>query len=297
MRIAITGASGLIGRRLISVLGGDGHAMLSMVRRPPRSRTEIGWDPDSGLTTPDRMEEVDALIHLAGENLAAGRWTAARKRAFRSSRVQATRCLVESLQVFSHPPKRVLCASAIGYYGNHPDRVFTETDPPGEGFLAELTRDWEEASAPLESMDVRRVCLRTGMVLSRNGGALAKMLPIFRLGLGGVLGSGRQAVSWIHIDDLADAVALILARPDIVGPVNLVSPSPVTHREFTKTLGRVIHRPTVLPAPAWALRLVLGEMADAMVLQGARVRPAVLDSAGYPFRFANLQPALRDLLG
>lgn len=296
MKIAISGPSGLIGSHLVTALAARGHDMLPMVRHSPAAPTEIGWDPATGLTTPERMEGVDALIHLAGVNLASGRWTAARKAAFRESRVDATARLCESLLKLDHSPPRVLCASAIGYYGWDGDQEADEATGPGGGFLADLTRDWEAASAPLDGAGVARTCFRLGAVLSREGGALAKMLPVFRLGLGGPLGHGRQPFSWIHIADVEGIVAHLLERPDLTGPVNATAPEPVTNREFVRALGRALRRPAVLPAPAFALRLLLGEMADEMLLHGARVLPRRLLDHGYTFRFPALDEALADLL-
>jgi len=297
MKVAITGASGLVGRALAPSLSADGHEVIRLVRRAPRAADEVRWDPERGEIDAARLEGTDAVVHLAGANLAEGRWSERRKARLRDSRVAPTRLLAEALVGFKRRPRVLVSASAIGYYGDRGDEWLTETSAPAEDFLGHLVRDWETAAAPAAQAGIRVVHPRTGMVLSPAGGALGKMLLPFRMGLGGVLGSGRQYMSWIAIDDLLGALHHALGREDLEGPVNVVSPSPVTNAELTRILGRVLHRPTVAPAPAFALRLAFGEMADATILASTRVRPEKLLASGYRFRFPELEPALRHLLG
>jgi uncharacterized protein (TIGR01777 family) len=243
------------------------------------------------------LEGLDAFVHLAGENIAAGRWTAARKEAIRNSRVMGTRLLCDALAGLSRPPKTLLCASAIGYYGDRWEDTLTEESPAGKGFLPEVCREWEAAAEPAAKKGIRVVHLRFGVVLTPAGGALARMLPPFRAGLGGTLGSGRQYVSWVALDDLPGIVLHALTREELRGPVNAVAPRPVTNREFTEALGKILSRPTFFPVPALALRVAFGEMADALLLASARVFPRRLEETGYRFRFPELHAALRHLLG
>jgi uncharacterized protein (TIGR01777 family) len=297
MKVAITGASGLVGRRLVPLLTTGGQQVVRLVRRPARGAGEARWDPASGRVDGAALEGADAVVHMAGENIAEGRWTAARKAVLRDSRIGPTRRLAEALAVLPRPPRVLVSSSATGYYGDRGDAWLDETSPAADDFLGRLAREWEEATAPAAQAGIRVVRLRTGIVLAPEGGALGKMLLPFKAGLGGVLGSGRQYMSWIAIDDLLEVIRFALAAAALAGPVNAVAPAPVTNREFTKTLGRVLGRPTIAPAPAFALRLAFGEMADAALLGSARVRPARLLDAGYRFRFEALEPALRHLLG
>ena len=298
VKIAITGSTGLIGTALLRELEASGHAIIRLVRTKgavgPRA---VLWDPETGIRDPAPLEGFDALVHLAGENLASGRWTAARKTQLRHSRVHATRKLSESLVRLSTPPRTMVCASAIGIYGDRGDAVLTEESPAGQGFLARLCQEWEAAAASARAQGIRVVFPRLGIVLAQTGGALGRMLPAFRLGLGGPLGTGRQFWSWIALQDVIGAVVHILADAAIAGPVNLTAPQPVTQSEFARTLGQVLHRPAVLPAPAWALRLAVGEMADQALLASARVIPATLTAQGYRFRFPELRSALSSALG
>jgi len=257
----------------------------------------LRWDPGKRQVDAAGLEGLDAVVHLAGENIASGRWNAARKAAIRDSRVNGTRLLCDALAGLARPPKTLVCASAIGYYGDGGADVLTEESPPGAGFLPEVCREWEAAAESAMRKGIRVVALRIGMVLSPRGGALSRMLPPFRLGFGGVTGNGRQYVSWVALDDLAGIVLHALQSGELRGPVNAVAPVPVTNREFTEALGKALSRPTPLPVPAFALRLAVGgEMADALLLASARVVPRRLEETGYPFRFPELGAALRHLL-
>lgn len=294
MHIAVTGAGGLVGSTLVPLLTTGGHRVTRLVRRAA-GEGEATWDPASGVA-PAALDGVDALVHLAGESIAAARWTAAVKQRIRDSRVQGTRLLSEALASSPLPPKVLVCASAIGFYGDRGAEELTEESAAGTGFLADVVRDWELATVSARTAGVRVVNLRLGVVLSRDGGALAKMLLPFKLGAGGRVGDGRQYWSWISIDDAAGAIYHALMTGDLSGPVNAVSPHPVTNIEFTKTLGRVLRRPTVFPMPAFAARLALGEMADDLLLASARVFPRQLERTGYPFRQPLLETALRHVL-
>lgn len=298
MRILVTGSTGLIGSALIPFLTAGGHTVTRLVRSAPRpGEREVRWDPERGEADRPGLEGQDAAVHLAGENIAGGRWTAERKARIRDSRVRGTQFLCESLARLDRPPKVLLCASATGYYGDRKDEVLREESAPGSGFLAEVCRAWEAAAEPALRAGIRVVSLRFGVVLSPAGGALAKMLPPFRLGLGGRIGTGRQYMSWIALDDAVGAACHALTAEALGGPVNAVAPNPVRNLEFAQTLGRVLSRPALLPLPAFAARLALGEMAEELLLASARVEPARLTAAGYPFRHPCLEGALRALLG
>jgi hypothetical protein len=284
---------------VVTSLSAAGHEVVRLVRRAPApGEKAVRWDPEKGEIDAAGLEGLDAVVHLAGENIASGRWNAARKAAIRASRVNGTRLLCDALAGLARPPKTLVCASAIGYYGDRVADVLTEESPPGAGFLPDVCREWEAAAEAAMRKGVRVVVLRIGVVLSPNGGALSRMLPLFRIGLGGVIGSGRQYVSWVALDDLPLIILHALQCGDLSGPVNAVAPRPVTNREFTEALGKVLSRPTPLPVPAFALRLAVGgEMADALLLASARVVPRRLEETGYPFRFPELPAALRHLLG
>jgi uncharacterized protein (TIGR01777 family) len=299
MRVAITGSTGLVGSGVVNYLSSGGHEVVRLVRRlpAPGENAAVRWDPVTREIDAAGLEGVDAAIHLAGENVGSGRWTAARKAAIRDSRVNGTRFLCDSLARLARPPKALVCASAIGIYGDRGEETLTEASPTGKGFLAEVCREWEAASAPAAKKGIRVVALRIGMVLSSKGGALSRMLPLFRSGFGGVLGSGRQYVSWIALDEIPLALLHALHCGDLRGPVNAVAPRPVTNREFTEALGKALSRPTPLPVPAFALRLAVGaELADALLLASARVVPRRLEETGYPFRYPDLPAALRHAL-
>lgn len=298
MKVLVTGSTGLIGSALLPFLSQKGHAVTRLVRSKPRpGEAEVGWDPASGNIEKAGLEGVDWVVHLAGENIAGGRWTAERKARIRDSRVRGTRLLSESLAQLGQPPKVFVCASAMGYYGDRGEEVLREESAPGTGFLAEVCREWEAAAQPAAEKGIRVVHLRTAMVLSPAGGALAKMLGPFKMGVGGKIASGRQYMSWIAIDDLVGVIHFALTIDALRGPVNAAAPNPVTNLEFTKTLGRVLGRPTIFPMPAFAARLAFGEMAQELLLASTRLEPARLRSAGFKFQFPDLEGALRHLLG
>jgi len=292
-RIAVSGSSGLVGTRLCAILRERGHTVLRLVRRPPSSADEIFWDPEAGRVDVAGLQGCDAVVHLAGENIAAGRWTADRKRRILESRVQGTRVLAEALASLRHPPSALLSASAIGYYGDRGSDPLDERSEHGAGFLCDVTHAWEAATTPAARARIRVVNLRIGVALASQGGALAKMLTPFRLGVGGVVGSGRQYMSWIALDDLVGAIHFALFTQTVRGPVNATAPRPVTNYEFAKTLGRVLRRPALVPLPSPMVRLRFGEMGEALLLGGARVVPATLQKEGFEFLYPELEGALR----
>ena len=296
MEILISGASGLIGSKLSPALTSAGHNVRHLVRSKTKaSASDVVWDPKANQLDTVALRGVEAVIHLAGENI-AGRWTAAKKAAIRESRVHGTRMLAEAIAGLDRPPKALICASAIGFYGDRGDETLTENSAPGTGFLPDVCKEWEAATKPASDKGIRTVFLRFGVVLSPNGGALKKMLLPFKLGAGGVMGSGKQYWSWVDIDDVVGAAMYALSNDKLSGPVNVVSPKPATNREFTKTLGKVLSRPTIFPMPAFAARMIFGEMGDALLLASANVKPAKLQESGYAFKFPDLEPALRHLL-
>jgi hypothetical protein len=295
MRILLTGSSGLIGQALLSFLAADGHTVVRLTRSPATGR-HILWNPDAGTIDPEDLEDFDAAVHLAGETI-VGRWTAEKKARILDSRVKGTRLLSESLGHLRKRPTVLVSASAIGYYGDRGDEVLDEKSSPGSLFLSEVATAWEAATEPAARNGIRVVNLRVGFVLSKAGGGLATMLLPFKLGVGGRVGSGRQYLSWIAIDDVVGAVWHAVLSDAVRGPVNAVAPHPVTNRGFTKTLGRVLWRPTIFPLPAFAARLVFGEMADNLLLASTRVEPARLLATDYEFRFPQLEDALRHVLG
>jgi uncharacterized protein len=297
MRFLVSGASGLVGRALVPFLRSQGHEVFSLVRRQPRGPNEVFWAPSEGRLDLSRLRSVDAVIHLAGENVGQGRWTARRRAAILKSRVASTRTLVSALGALRHRPFVFVSASATGFYGDRGDHVLREGAPAGRGFLTEVCQAWEHEVAEARGLGMRAVSLRTGVVLDPRGGALAKMLPLFRSGLGGRLGSGRQWMSWIAIDDLLGAFYHTVLDRRCSGPVNAVSPRPVTNAEFTATLARVLRRPALLPVPELALTGALGQMARETVLASTRVLPERLLEAQYAFRLPALEDALRHVLG
>jgi len=292
----LTGSTGLVGAALTPFLTGQGHQVRRLRREPSGEAETTHWNPADGTFARSAFDGIDAVVHLAGESIASGRWTAARKARIRDSRVDGTRRLCEAMAALESPPTVLVAASALGYYGDRADEMLDESSPPGTGFLPTVCQEWEDAAEPARRRGIRVVHLRIGLVLSARGGALAQMLLPFRLGVGGVLGSGEQFMSWITPDDLSGITLRALADDGIHGPVNAVTPNPVTNREFTKTLGKVLRRPTVLPIPAFAPRLALGEMADALLFASTRIEPAVLRKARFEFAHPNLEGALRYLL-
>ena len=298
-RSLVSGASGLIGSALVSSLESQGNDVVRLVRHRPKIAKELQWDPTRTIS-PQLVSGFDVVIHLSGENI-AGRWTEQRKRRIRDSRVFSTDFLSQALAKAEKKPNTFICASAIGYYGTRGDEILTEESLSGDGFFPEVCREWEFATEPASDAAVRVVNLRTGIVLSREGGALKPMLLPFKLGLGGRIGDGSQYWSWIHISDFVSGVCHIMnlegrASSPVRGPVNMVAPNPVTNAEFTRDLAGVLKRPAFLPAPAVALRLVLGELADEGLLASARVVPKKLLENGFQFRFRELKSALDDLL-
>jgi hypothetical protein len=299
LRIAVTGASGLIGRALVPFLTTGGHTLVRMARKRRAAADEASWDWELGRIDAARLEGIDAVVHLAGENIGA-RWTQRRKRQIRDSRGIGTRFLAETLARLARRPRVLVSASAVGIYGNRGDQALTESSSTTAGasdFLTEVGREWEAATEPARAADIRVVLPRFGVVLTPAGGALGRMLPAFRLGLGGPLGSGRQQMSWIAMDDLIGAIHYVLMSESLAGPVNATAPYPVSNREFAETLGRVLGRPALVSVPATVLRLAFGEMAEVALLAGARVLPARLQESGYAFRYPELETALRHLLG
>ncbi|MFM9966264.1 MAG: TIGR01777 family oxidoreductase [Planctomycetaceae bacterium] len=297
MNILVTGSTGLVGSAVVQFLTTGGHRVLRLVRIAPRNADEIAWNPTAGTIDADKLEGVDAVVHLAGDNIAHGRWSAAKKARIRDSRVLGTRLLSTALAKLNRKPRVFVCASAIGYYGHRGDEVMTESSPPGLTFISTVCRDWEAATEPARQAGIRVVNLRIGVVLTPRGGALAKMLTPFKLCVGGVVGTGRQYWSWIALDDVVGAIHHAITHDELSGPVNAVSPEPLANAAFTKILGRVLHRPTIAPLPAFVVKLMLGEMGDELLLASTRVLPNRLQETGYQFRCPTLEGALRHVLG
>ncbi|ETW96420.1 MAG: hypothetical protein ETSY1_26665 [Candidatus Entotheonella factor] len=298
MNVLVSGSTGLVGSAVAKALTAEGHRVTRLVRTEVSPGTmAISWDPGAKRLPAPALEGLDAVVHLAGENIAKGRWNTAKKAAIRDSRVQGTRVLCEALAQLVEPPKVLVSASAIGYYGSRGDRVMREDSRPGTDFLAEVCRDWEAATQPAEARGIRVVHLRIGVVMAREGGALHKMLTPFKLGGGGVMGSGQQYVSWVALEDVTGIILHALANESLSGPVNAVAPHPVTNHELTKTLGRVLKRPTKAWMPAPAVKALFGEMGDALLLSSTRVEPARLEASGYTFHQPELEGALRQILG
>jgi uncharacterized protein (TIGR01777 family) len=297
-RIALTGSSGLIGSSLAVYLESGGHRVVRLVRsRPGKKPTDIYWDPVAGEIDASALEGCHAVVHLAGESIASGRWTEARKRAILESRTKGTRLIAETLAAREVRPGVLISASAAGFYGDRGDEELTEESGGGEGFLADVCQAWERAAEPAREAGIRLVHLRSGMVLSPHGGAVEKMLLPFRLGLGGKIGSGRQWVSWIGLEDTIEAICFLLQNESISGPVNVVSPEPVTNADFTQSLARVLRRPAVLPIPVWAISLLFGEMGRSTLLSSTRLLPKKLEESGFLFARPSLEQALRHELG
>jgi uncharacterized protein (TIGR01777 family) len=289
MKIAVTGSTGLVGSALVPLLTSSGDSVVP-ISRPSR------WDPEKGTIDEASLAGSEAVVHLAGENIAARRWTAQQKARIRNSRIKGTKLIAETLARMQKPPRVMVSASAIGYYGDRGSEILREDSGPGTGFLSDVCRQWEAATDPATRKGIRVVHLRIGIVLSRNGGALPKMLFPFKLGIGGKIGSGQQYWSWISIDDLCSSILHCIQATGLHGAVNAVSPDPVTNLEFTKALGRVLHRPAIFPLPAFAARVVLGEMADGLLLASARVEPAKLLGSRFVFQHKDLEATLANLL-
>jgi len=293
VRVLISGASGLVGRALADRLVSAGDTVQVLVRRrPEESKGEIGWDIDAGVLETSRLHGVDAVVHLAGKPIAS-RWTEETKQAIRDSRVRGTRLLAEAVAELPLKPSVFISASAVGFYGSRGDESLDETSAVGEGFLADVCRQWEEASRPAQDAGIRTVQLRSGLVLSRAGGMLARVLPHFRMGAGGVVGSGRQWMSWISLADATAAIRHAIATATLCGPVNLTTPQPVLNAEFSRTLARLLGRPTLVPLPAVAVKLLFGEMGDELLLSGQKVLPKKLIASGFSFAHPDLESALR----
>jgi hypothetical protein len=295
MKVLISGATGLIGSALIRELEDEDHSITRLIRSP-EGENDVRWDPDAG-TIDGSLEGQDAVVHLAGESIAEGRWTASRKERIMQSRKKGTRLLAEAIASLSVPPEVMVSASAVGYYGDRGNELLREDSGPGSDFLAEVCEAWEAAANPAREAGVRVVHPRFGLVLSPQGGALGTTLPIFKLGVGGRIGSGRQWWSWVTLDDVVGAIHHALENDSVEGPVNVGSPNPLTNAQYTKVLGKVLNRPTFFAVPAPAIRIAIGEMADALLLASQRMEPARLKETGYHFRYPELEGALRHLLG
>jgi hypothetical protein len=294
MNVLISGATGLIGSALIPELEAKGHTVTRLSRSRSGANT-IRWD--SSATIDGDLEGTEAVVHLAGESIAQGRWSPDKKRRILDSRVQGTSLIAERISALATPPEVMVSISAVGYYGDRGDEVLTEESAPGADFLARVCREWEAAAEPARRAGIRVVHPRLGIVLSPQGGALGTTLPIFKLGGGGKIGSGRQWWSWVALDDVVGSIVQALTDETVEGPVNVGSPNPMTNAEYTKVLGKVLGRPTVLPLPAPAARIMLGEVADALLLASQRMQPAKLEATGYAFRYPQLEGTLRHLLG
>src|SRR5215211_2038269 len=296
MNVLISGATGLIGSALIPELEAGAHRVTRLTRSPG-SDEDVGWNPDTGEIDASQLEGHDAVVHLAGESIAEGRWTPRKKARILDSRRRGTRLLAETLAELPTPPKVMVSASAVGYYGDRGNELLREDSRPGSDFLAEVCQAWEAAADPARQAGIRVVHPRFGIVLSPKGGALGRTLPIFKLGGGGRIGSGRQWWSWVALDDVVGAILHALEGDSVEGPVNVGSSNPLTNSEYTRVLGKVLNRPTIFPLPAPAARLALGEVADALLLASQRMQPARLKETGYEFRYPQLEGALRHLLG
>ena len=294
MRVLITGASGLVGRELQKSLAAKGYDMLLASRSEPADEQHIQWTVEEGFAEPEKLEGLDAFVHLAGENVSGLRWTEEKKRSIRDSRVLGTRNVVTAISKLKNRPKVFVASSAIGFYGERGDEEITESSAAGDNFLAEVSKAWESESRRAEDAGIRTVLLRTGIVLTKEGGALGTMLTPFKLGVGGVVGSGKQWMSWISMEDHIAVINYVIENENIRGAVNSVSPNPVTNEEFTKTLGDVLYRPTFLPVPEFAVSMVFGEMGDALLLASTKVLPKRLEDAGFQFKYPQLKPAIEN---
>ena len=297
MKILITGSSGLVGSALYDFLSSGGHKVSRLVRNKTNLEHEIYWNPEESEIDLEKLEGYDAVIHLAGENIANKRWSKRQKAKIFKSRIDGTNFIAETLLKLKHPPSTFICASAIGFYGDRKEEFCNEDSEAGEGFLAETCIQWEKASQLLKAKDIRVINTRFGIILDPRSGALGKMLPLFKLGAGGRLGSGKQWMSWVALDDVLGIILHCITNKDISGPVNVVSPNPTINNEFTKVLGKILKRPTIAPAPSIALKLMLGEMANALLLSSTKVEAKVLKNSGYEFAYPDLEAALRHMLG
>jgi uncharacterized protein len=300
MKVLVTGSHGLVGTALIKSLFADNHDVCRLVRGSSpddvSGNPDISWNPDAGTIDSQKLEGIDVVVHLAGESIASGRWTDEKKRKIRESRVKGTELLAKTLAQLHQRPPTLVSASAIGYYGDRGDEVLTERSQAGSDFLSDVCVEWENATTPAADAGIRVVLARFGIILDKKGGALAKMLPPFRMGIGGRVGDGKQWMSWIALDDVVDGLKFVIANQQIAGPVNFVAPNPVTNAQFTKRLGKVLSRPTIFPVPVFGARLAFGEMADALLLSSQRVDPVCLRSENYSFQFPELDKALRHIL-
>jgi uncharacterized protein len=298
MKILVTGAGGLLGSHLIPTLKAKGHEIYKLSRSEARNADEIQWDAYEGFapSEQEKLEGFDAVIHLAGDNIADGNWSEEKKRSIRESRVTGTRTLVDAFKKCENKPKIFVSVSATGFYGNRGDEILNEESAAGEGFLPEVCAEWEAESIKAKDFGARVLMPRIGVVLTKDGGALEKMLTPFKFGVGGTVGSGEQFMSWIALDDLIRIFHFALENENLNGAVNAVAPNPVTNKVFTDTLGRVLNRPTIIPVPAFGIKLLFGEMGETLLLQGARVLPEKLENAGFEFKFAELEEALKYIL-
>lgn len=298
LRVGVTGSSGLLGTALTHLLTTQGHQVIPFLRtRPPQGAEAAFWNPHTGEIDAHLLEGLDAIVHLAGESIAGSRWTPEQKHRILESRVQGTQCISRAMASLRTPPPVLVSASAVGYYGDRGNEILDESASPGKGFLAKVVREWEGATLPAERAGVRVVKLRLGMILSADGGALGKMLLPFKAGVGGRLGSGRQYVSWIDMDDAVGLILHAIRTPDLSGPLNATAPYPVPNATFTSTLGRVLHRPTMIPVPGFAVKAMFGEMGTALLLEGCRVHPSKAEKTGFMFLYPALEESLRFQLG
>ena len=297
MKILISGSSGLVGSSLLPFLNDNNHEVLRLVRFQPTAENEIQWLPDQNQIDLNSAGQIDAVVHLAGESI-ADRWNEEKKNKIRESRIKGTKLISDTISQLEQKPKVFISASAIGYYGNRGNEILTEDSVPGDDFLARVCRDWETACLPVSDNGIRSVQLRFGVILSPSGGALAKMLPVFRLGQGGKLGHGRQYMSWVNLEDVTNIIDHVLRTDTLHGPVNVVAPNPVTNSEFTNTLGRVLRRPTIVPGflGQLATSVLFGQMSEALLLASQRVEPTRLNDSGYNFQYQTLESALRQIL-
>ena len=294
MKVLITGSTGLLGKELQKSFTEKGYDLLLASRKEPQDDNHIQWSVEEGFSDTEKLEGVDIVVHLAGENVSGLRWTDEKKKAIRDSRVLGTRNVVDAISKLKHKPKVFVASSAIGFYGERGEEEVTESSAAGDNFLAGVCKEWEAESRRAEDAGIRTVLLRTGIVLSKEGGALATMLTPFKLGVGGVVGSGKQWMSWISMEDEIAVINYVIDNENIRGAVNAVSPDPVTNLDFTKTLGEVLYRPTFLPLPEFAVSMIFGEMGDALLLASTKVRPKRLEDAGFEFKFPNLKEAVED---